>query len=78
MSFIVYSKDGCPHCTKVVQLLQLSEMRHVEYKLERDFTKNEFIEEFGQGSTFPQVVVDDTRIGGCTETVEYLRERKII
>ena len=53
-------------------------MRHVEYKLERDFTKNEFIEEFGAGSTFPQVVVDDTRIGGCTETVKYLKERKII
>ena len=78
MSFIVYSKDGCPYCTKVVQLLQLSEMRHVEYKLERDFTKNEFIEEFGAGSTFPQVVVDDTRIGGCAETVKYLKERKII
>jgi glutaredoxin 3 len=53
-------------------------MRHVEYKLERDFTKNEFIEEFGPGSTFPQVVVDDTPIGGCTETVKYLKERKII
>ena len=24
MTFTVYSKDGCPYCTKVVQVLQLA------------------------------------------------------
>jgi len=78
MSFIVYGKDGCPYCTKVVQLLQMKELRHVEYKLGRDFTKDEFYSEFGEGSTFPQVVVNNTKLGGCQDTVEYLRESKII
>lgn len=78
MSFIVYSKDGCPHCTKIMQLLQLSEVKHVQYKLGRDFTKSEFHREFGLDSTFPQVVVDNTPLGGCADTIKYLRESKLI
>ena len=42
MPFIVYSKDGCPYCTKIKRVLELSEQQHVVYKLERDFTREEF------------------------------------
>ena len=40
--FEVYSRDGCPYCTKVVQVLQLAELKFVEHKLGRDFTRDEF------------------------------------
>jgi len=30
------------------------------------------------GSTFPRVVKDDELIGGCMETVKYLREQKLV
>ena len=72
MTFTVYSKDGCPYCTKVEKVLQLAEIKHVIYKLNRDFTREEFYDKFGAGSTFPRVIKDDTLIGGCTETVKYL------
>ena len=78
MTFTVYSKDGCPYCTKVQQVLQLAELDHVVYKLGADYTRDEFYSEFGKGSTFPRVVVDDTVLGGCTETVKYLRENKLV
>ena len=78
MSFTVYSKDGCPYCTKVEKVLQLAEIKHVIYKLNRDFTREEFYDKFGAGSTFPRVIKDDTLIGGCTETVKYLREQKLV
>jgi len=78
MKFTVYSKDGCPYCTKVEQVLQLAELQHVIYKLNTDFTREEFYSEFGRGSTFPQVVLDDKHIGGCSETVKYLTENKIV
>ena len=51
--FEVYSRDGCPYCTKVVQVLQLAELKFVEHKLGRDFTRDEFYNQFGPGSTFP-------------------------
>ena len=78
MTFTVYSKDGCPYCTKVEKVLQLAEIKHVIYKLNRDFTREEFYDKFGAGSTFPRVIKDDTLIGGCTETVKYLREQKLV
>ena len=78
MNFTVYSRDGCPYCTKIQEVLQLAELRHVIYKLDRDFDRPSFYEQFGQGSTFPQVVLDSTNLGGCTETVKYLREKKLV
>jgi len=78
MNFIVYSKDGCPYCTKVQQVLQLTEQKHVVLKLGRDYTREEFYGKFGQGSTFPRVVLGDQLIGGCTETVKYLKENHIV
>jgi glutaredoxin len=78
MNFTVYSKQGCPFCTKVVQVLQLSKLNHVVYELDHDFDKQSFYGQFGQGSTFPQVVVDATNLGGCTETIQYLKKNKLV
>ncbi len=78
MNFTVYSRDGCPYCTKIQQVLQLAELRHVIYKLDRDFDRDSFYEQFGQGSTFPQVVLNQQNLGGCTETVQYLKENNLV
>lgn len=78
MSFVVYSKDGCPYCTKVESVLKMAKLEHVIYKLNKDFTRDNLISQFGEGSTFPQVVVGDKHLGGCVETIKYLKENKII
>ena len=78
MNFAVYSKDACPYCYKVMQVLELTGKRFVEYKLSRDFTREEFYGKFGQGSTFPQVICDDKVIGGCVDTIQFLKEEKVI
>ena len=78
MNFTVYSKPGCPYCDKVVSVLQLAELKYVQYELDRDFTREAFYGQFGDHSTFPQVVCDVTNIGGCNETVNYLQERKLV
>jgi len=78
MTFTVYSKDNCPYCSKVQQVLQLAELQHVIYKLGSDFTAEQFKKEFGSSSTFPQVVVDQQPLGGCTETIKYLKENNLV
>ena len=78
MNFTVYSKDGCSHCEKVISVLQLAHLRYVEYKLDKDFTKEAFVGQFGEGSTFPQVSVDATTLGGCAETVKYLQQNQLV
>jgi glutaredoxin len=50
----------------------------VVYNLGEHFTKEEFYSEFGKGSTFPQVVCNDKKLGGCTDTVKFLKENQIV
>ena len=79
MKFTVYSKNGCPYCTKVKQVLQLSKLEHVIYTLGEDFDRSGFYSQFGQGSTFPRIVVNDIQhLGGCTETIQYLKENQLV
>jgi glutaredoxin len=78
MNFTVYSKQNCPYCTKVKQVLELTESKYVVYTLDQDFTREEFYSEFGEGSTFPQVICDDKKLGGCVDTIKFLKEQQII
>ena len=78
MNFTVYSKDGCGYCDKVKQVLQLTGCSYVVYNLEEDYTREEFISEFGEGTTFPQVVVDGKRLGGSVETIKFLKEQQVV
>ena len=78
MNFTVYSKDGCGYCDKVKQVLQLTGCSYVVYNLEEDYTREEFISEFGEGTTFPQVVVDGKKLGGAVETIKFLKEQQVV
>jgi len=78
MNFTVYSKDNCPFCYKVKKLFELTGSNFVVYNLNEHFTKEEFYSEFGKGSTFPQVLCDNKKIGGCMDTVNFLKSKKIV
>ena len=77
-NFTVFSKDGCPFCTKVQEVLDLAGLNFVTYKLDKDFDKQSFYGEFVEGSTFPQIVMNGKKLGGCQETVKYLQEKQLV
>ena len=78
MNFTVYSKEGCDYCERIKTVLRLTGSTYVVYNLEEDFTKEEFIAEFGKGSTFPQVSCEGKKIGGSIETIQFLKEKRVI
>ncbi len=78
MNFTVYTKEGCPYCSSILQILVGKDLTFTEYRLDVNFTKEEFYNEFGKGTTFPQVTMDGKKLGGCTESVKYLRGERII
>jgi glutaredoxin len=78
MNFTVYTKDNCPYCYKVKQVLELTGTKFSCFNLNEDFTREEFYDKFGEGSTFPQVVCDDKKIGGCSDTIKFLKEQQVI
>ena len=77
-NFTIYSKDGCPYCEKIEEVMKLAKLSHVIYKLDEHFNKDGFYGQFGEGSTFPQVVLNGDNLGGCTDTVRYLQEKSIV
>ncbi len=77
MTFTIYSKSGCVYCQQIKVLFELNDFKFVEYRLDRDFTRKEFYEQFGEQSTFPQVILSEKHLGGCTETIKYLQEQNI-
>jgi glutaredoxin len=82
MNFTVYSKRLCPYCDKIKQILEHLSLEKgfsvVIYDLDTHFSKDEFYAEFGEGSTFPQVIYNQEHLGGCSDTVKYLSQNSFI
>lgn len=77
-NFVVYSKNGCPYCDKIKKVLGSLDVSLTVYQLDVDFSREQFYDEFGEGSTFPQVVVGEEKIGGCSSTIKYLKENNYV
>jgi len=82
MKFTVYSKAGCPYCDKIGKVLELSKQEHTIKILDEDFTIGEYVSMFSSQTPFPQIIlhdsVGDVYLGGCIETVKFLRQQNII
>ena len=76
-NFTVYSKEGCPYCEQITEVLGLSELNYVEYKLNKHFDHESFYEQFGSGATFPQVVLNGENLGGCQDSIRYMQKQNI-
>ena len=68
----IYTRDNCEYCRKLKVVLDSFTVKYIQFKLDEDFSREEFYEMFSEGSTFPQVTLDGQKVGGCTETIEYL------
>ena len=76
MNFTVYSRKGCDYCERIKTVLRLTGCTYVVYNLGEDFTKEEFVSEFGEGATFPQVSCDGKKLGGSVDTIKFLKEQQ--
>ena len=58
--------------------MDANDIAYTELKLERDFIREEFVNTFGRGSTFPRVKYDGELIGGMKETVVFLKSNNYV
>ena len=77
MIAIVYS-DDTQECQRVEALFQSLDQKYIEYRLGRDFTMKQFIEEFGAEAPFPQVAIGVNHIGTLKETLQYYKEKNLL
>lgn len=78
MNFTVYTRPGCPYCDKIKQVLAALEYNVNEQVLDIHYSREDFVNQFGHGSTFPRVLLEGNLIGGCNETISYLRNKGIV
>ena len=77
MNFTVYSRKGCDYCERIKTVLRLTGYIFVVYNLGEDFTREEFIAEFGEGSTFPQVSCDGKKLGGSLKQFNSSKKKEL-
>ena len=75
MNIIVYSKDNCVWCDRAKNLLDSVEFSFEEIDLSNDNDRREFYKKVGEGvSTVPQIYIDNERIGGFPQLVNWFEE----
>ena len=68
----IWSKPACPYCVKAKNLCEQKGLDY-EYKLlDADYTSEEFFELFPGARTFPQIIMNEEKIGGYAGLVELL------
>ena len=64
--------------SQIKQVFDAKGISYREYILDHHFSREAFYGEFGDLTSFPQVLLNADKLGGCVDTVKYLRENNII
>ena len=76
--FYVYSKPGCGFCEKLTSFMDSHGIIYEKFTLGYDYNLTDFITKFGNQSTFPQVAVENEKIGGMKDTVRYIMKQQLL
>jgi glutaredoxin len=73
----MYSKDNCSFCEKAKELLTTQGKFFIEYKLDRDFSRETIKALYPSAKTFPVITIDSRYIGGYNELSKLHEEGKL-
>ena len=78
MAVEVYTRQMCGFCTMAKSLLQKKEVAFREFDATFDpALRKEMIQRANGASTFPQIFINDTHVGGCDELMALERAGKL-
>ena len=77
MAIVMYSKNECSFCDKARDLLRSQGKFFIEYKLDRDFSRETLKALFPTAKTFPVITIDSRYIGGYNELSNLHKEGKL-
>jgi glutaredoxin 3 len=74
---VIYTKPYCPYCVRAVSLLEKKGIPFTEIVAAFDPDKRrEMIQRSGR-TTYPQIFIGDTHIGGCDDMMALERAGKL-
>ena len=68
----IYSKPSCPYCVKAKNLCEREGYEYTYKMLDEDFTREELFEKFPTARTFPQIIINNNKIGGYEQLLNYI------
>src|ERR1700709_194271 len=74
----IYTRPGCGYCSAAKSLLTRKKAAFTERDVATDPTfRQQMWDRAGAGSTFPQIFIGATHVGGCDELYALDREGKL-
>jgi glutaredoxin 3 len=74
----IYTRPGCGYCTAAKSLLTRKNVAFTEHNVANDPAYREkMYQRAGAGSTFPQIFIGQTHVGGCDELYALDRAGKL-
>jgi glutaredoxin 3 len=74
----IYTRPGCGYCSAAKMLLTRKNAVFTEFDVAKDPTLRQTMwDRAGAGSTFPQIFIGETHVGGCDELYALDREGKL-
>jgi glutaredoxin 3 len=74
----IYTRPGCGYCTAAKSLLTRKNAAFTEFNVTTDSTlRQQMWDRAGAGSTFPQIFIGATHVGGCDELYALDREGRL-
>lgn len=70
MNIVIYSKDNCPNCLEIKNMLK--KYNPIILMLGKDISREDFLKKFPSVQQVPQVTVDNKHIGGFKEVEKWL------
>lgn len=65
---VIYTKPFCPYCSRAIALLEKKGARYEEVVASMDAgRRQEMLERSGGRTTYPQIFIGDTHVGGCDD-----------
>jgi len=75
MNVLIYTKPGCGPCLKAKTLLKIKGVPFTEMVIGSDLLAEDFIATYPTQKTAPLIIIDEQKIGGYNELVEYFDSR---
>ena len=74
----IYTRQGCGYCSAAKSLLTRKKATFTEFDIAKNPSwRKEMYDRAGQGSTFPQIWIGETYVGGCDQLYSLDREGKL-
>ena len=74
----IYTRPGCGYCSAAKSLLTRKNAAYIELNVASDPSlRQQMYHRAGAGSTFPQIFIGETHVGGCEELYALDRAGKL-